>query len=153
MPEPSSESSAWWDTLDIASIQQAVNDERKKRNGSTTNPFEQLELNENTLPQSAKNNAAPPPVSIKRKPPPPDPSSKPSSPSTQSKPPVNTSTKPKLQAPSAESPSTLRPVNNRNESSNTSLMDQQDEEMRRQGLKVREATNEWQVITPNAMKR
>jgi hypothetical protein len=32
-------------------------------------------------------------------------------------------------------------------------MDQQDQEMQRPGLKVREATNEWQVITPSPMKR
>jgi len=157
VPDPSSERSAWWDPLDIASLKQAIREQDTQRTGKSTNPFEQNYLKESTTAsgQAQPNTKIGPTLSIKRKPPPPDPSNRPivASPA-QNKPPVNVSTKPKVpDMHGANSLTVDRPANSRGASSSTSLMDDQDDEMKRPGLKVREATNEWQVITPNAMKR
>jgi len=161
VPDPSSEKSAWWDTLDIASIQQAVEEGSKKLSGKTTNPFEQNYLTESTTPMGKSQGEAKvaPALSIKRKPPPPNPSSKPGIASpARIKPPVDLSSKPKIQEVDASgSTAAAGKTEQRSVTSSTtgtSLMDSQDEEMmRRPGLKVREVTNDWQVITPSAMKR
>lgn len=153
MPAASSENQTWWDPLDIASLQQKVEEEQKQRNNRVTNPFDAEYLNkpkdpsEPSLPVARKKPA--PALSIKRKPPPPDPSHKPSATSLSStKPLVNTASKPST--PLSITPSLSKPFADKQGSS---LMDRQDDEMKRPELKVRETANEWQVITPNPMKR
>lgn len=149
VPEPSSDSKAWWDPLELAAVQQKIEAERKQRNMKVSNPFDPNYLNvpsksathAPTL-SASKISSAP---SIKRKPPPPDPSNKPSAASPSIiKPAVNPSTKPQLRSTSYTGKGST-PVG--------SLMDHQDEEMKRPGMKTREATNEWQIITPTPMKR
>lgn len=156
VPEPSSENSAWWDPLDIASLQQSVQEESERRSGESTNPFEGKYFYKDSNTASGQTSDTTKPgraATIKRKPPPPHPSSKPAtSPPSHVKPPVNPATKPRTDA-AQDSASSARPPVNRNPSSKVSLMDQQDQEIQRPGLKVREATNEWQVITPSPMKR
>ncbi|KAK9894329.1 DNase I-like protein [Cystobasidium minutum MCA 4210] len=155
LPGPSSESQAWWDPLDIATIQQKMEEGQNHRNVKITNPFDADYL---STPQrgselSAATGANPNrSLSIKRKPPPTDPSSKSSTATSSSaKPPVNTLTKPTSTI--SKSGSTSSMPASASLKKDTSLLDVQDEEMKRPALKIRETTNEWQVITPSPMKR
>jgi hypothetical protein len=161
VPPPSSETKSWWDPLDVAVVQQKVAEEKSRRDPKVSNPFDTGYLvkqqDKASAPPGAPASTLSSAATIKRKPPPPDPTSKPVA-STTGKPPVNHASKPGNVQLSPEQTQKLpktsdTPKDDRKKSSTSSLMDQQDEEMSRPKLKAREATNEWQIISPSPMKR
>jgi hypothetical protein len=143
--DPSNEHQSWWQDVEFSVLSQL----RIPNAGSVTNPFENGDRGNNdtvgTSRSAPASSSLKPSHSIKRKPPPPMPDSKPQHLTGK----VNGS---QLGAGYPPSQALLKPAFPRKLSSTSSLLDEDNDEsmrLRSRPQTNREATTEWQVISPN----